>query len=65
METSQIIGVVLIVAGLLDAAMGRFVVGPRVQDPAQRPMIVGSLVLSGVMMVLLGGALLGGVISFE
>lgn len=63
METSEIIGLVLIAAGLLDAVMARFVVGPRIEDQRQRSMVVASLILSGVMMVLVGGAILGGVVD--
>ncbi len=65
MDSATIIGIALICAGVADVAVGTFVVAPRAQDPAQRRMLTLAFMMSGVLMVGLGGAFLMGMIPMD
>lgn len=58
--TSQIVGIVLIGAGIMDPVIGFLVIGPRIPDPGKRQMVTMALVTSGLMMIGLGIAFLTG-----
>ena len=61
MDTLQTLGLIVVAMGVADAAMGRFVIAPRVADERQRQLLMSSMLLSGMLMVLLGAALMLGV----
>lgn len=63
MNTDVILGLALIVAGVVDAAVVLFLVAPKVAEPTAR-MITLSIVLSGSGgMVIFGGLLASGTVS--
>ncbi len=57
MESNTLVGLVLIAAGFIDAALALFVVGPKVQDPTGRMVAVGVVLTGAVAMVIFGGLL--------
>jgi len=65
MGTNAIVGLALIAAGMADAAVAMFLVGPRIPDRARRQMIVMAILSSSVLMLLLGGAIAMGVLDLE
>lgn len=58
METSTLVGIVLILLGITDVVLGNFVVGPRLKDTPRGSVITSMTILSGVLMQLAGAALL-------
>ncbi|MCE9634782.1 MAG: hypothetical protein K8T90_03665 [Planctomycetes bacterium] len=62
MQSHQIVGMVLIVAGVLDAAAAMWVPS-RIPDEGQRAIVRLALLSSGVVVVALGGLFFAGVIG--
>ena len=44
MSTNTIVGLVLIFAGFLDCVIGAFVVAPKIQEPVQRKVVLGTVI---------------------
>lgn len=63
MESNTLLGLVLIAAGIVDAAMALFVVGPKVQDPTGRMVAVGMVLTGAAAMVIFGGLLASGTVD--
>lgn len=62
-DTHQVIGVVLVVLGVLDPLLGVLLVAPRLPRPETRRTVILALVASGLIMMGLGTAFLGGLFS--
>lgn len=62
MPTHQFLGIVLIVAGVLDAAAAMWIPS-RIPDERQRAIVRVALLSSGVIVVALGGLFFSGVLT--
>ena len=60
-STAKLVGMVLVALGLMDPLLGVLLIGPRIEDRSKRSIVVGSLVLSGLLMMGLGVMFLMGV----
>jgi hypothetical protein len=58
---TEVMGWVLVAAGVSDVLVAVFVVGPRVPEP-RRGTVVAAVAAGGGLMVALGGCMLGGVL---
>ncbi|MCH9674089.1 MAG: hypothetical protein K0U93_21805 [Gammaproteobacteria bacterium] len=62
MESTTLIGIVLIVLGFIDIVLGNFLIGPRLKGTPRGSVITTMTVLSGVLMQLVGAALIMGLL---
>lgn len=64
MSTNTIVGLVLIFAGFMDCVIGAFVVAPKIQEPVQRKVVLGTVITGASGMIIVGGLLASGVLDF-
>lgn len=64
MSTNSIVGLVLIFAGFVDCTIGVFVVAPKIEEPFQRRVVLGTVIAGASGMIIFGGLLASGVIDF-
>lgn len=62
MDTRMIVGFALVAVGVIDAIVGLLVVVPRSPE-GTRPVLKAALLGASALLILLGGAILGGVLS--
>ena len=63
MNTNTIVGLVLIFAGFVDCAIGAFLMAPKIEEPLQRRVVLGTVVTGAAGMIVLGGLLASGVLD--
>lgn len=63
MNTNTIVGLVLIFAGFVDCAIGAFVVAPKIEEPFQRRVVLGTVLAGASGMIIFGGLLASGVVD--